>query len=52
MTDTFYQSVPVARGVTGLFYAAPGVTSGGGTGTANPSIAGGPAWKITMLRTA
>ena len=41
MTDTFYQSVPVARGVTGLFYAAPGVTSGGGTGTANPSIAGG-----------
>ena len=27
--------------MTGLFYAAPGVTSGGGTGTANPSIAGG-----------
>ena len=41
MTDTFYQSVPVGRGVTGLFYAAPGVASGGGTGTANPSIAGG-----------
>jgi hypothetical protein len=41
LTDTFYQSVPVARGVTGLFYAAPGVSSGGGTGTANPSIAGG-----------
>ena len=41
LTDTFYQSVPVGRGVTGLFYAAPGVTSGGGTGTANPSIAGG-----------
>src|SRR3954465_7171794 len=41
LTDTFYQSVPVARGVTGLFYAAPGVTSGGGTGTANPSISGG-----------
>ncbi len=41
LTDTFYQSVPVARGVTGLFYAAPGVASGGGTGTANPSIAGG-----------
>src|ERR1022692_4696384 len=41
LTDTFYQSVPVARGVTGLFYAAPGVASGGGTGTANPSISGG-----------
>jgi hypothetical protein len=41
LTDTFYQSVPVSRGVTGLFYASPGVTSGGGTGTANPSIAGG-----------
>jgi len=41
LTDNFYQSVPVGRGVTGLFYAAPGVTSGGGTGTANPSIAGG-----------
>jgi hypothetical protein len=41
LTDTFYQSVPVGRGVTGLFYAAPGVASGGGTGTANPSIAGG-----------
>jgi hypothetical protein len=41
LTDTFYSSVPVARGVTGLFYASPGVTSGGGTGTANPSISGG-----------
>src|SRR4051794_11602254 len=41
LTDTFYSSVPVGRGVTGLFYAAPGVTSGGGTGTANPSISGG-----------
>src|SRR5205823_8080927 len=29
------------RGVTGLFYASPGVTSGGGTGAANPSISGG-----------
>jgi len=41
LNDQFYQSVPVGRGVTGLFYAAAGVTSGGGTGTANPSIAGG-----------
>src|SRR3954466_7708457 len=41
LTDTFYQSVPVARGVTSLFYASPGVGSGGGTGSANPSISGG-----------
>jgi hypothetical protein len=41
LTDSFYESVPVSRSVTGLFYAAPGVASGGGTGTANPSIAGG-----------
>src|SRR6516165_8906324 len=41
LTDNFYESVPVGRGVTALFYAAPGVASGGGTGTANPSIAGG-----------
>src|SRR5207249_7479593 len=41
LTDTFYQSVPVSRGVTGLFYASPGVSSGGGSGTANPSISGG-----------
>ncbi|MBZ5570367.1 MAG: TonB-dependent receptor [Acidobacteriia bacterium] len=41
LTDNFYQAVPVGRGVTGLFYAAPGVASGGGTGTANPSISGG-----------
>jgi hypothetical protein len=41
LTDNFYQSVPVPRNVTGLFYAAPGVASGGGTGTANPSISGG-----------
>src|SRR6476620_4544405 len=28
LTDTFYQAVPVARGVAGLFYASPGVSSG------------------------
>src|SRR4051812_763262 len=41
LTDSFYNSVPVARGVTSLFYASPGVTSGGGTGAGNPSISGG-----------
>jgi len=41
LSDNFYENVPVGRNVTGLFYAAPGVASGGGTGTANPSISGG-----------
>jgi hypothetical protein len=41
LNDTFYSRVPVARGVTGLFYASPGVASGGGTGAGNPSISGG-----------
>jgi len=41
LNDTFYSQVPVARNVTGLFYAAAGVNEGGGTGAANPSIAGG-----------
>src|SRR4051812_9859429 len=41
LTDTFYQSVPVARGVTGLFYASPSAVDGGiAGGTANPSIGG------------
>ena len=41
LNDTFYQQIPVARNVTSLFYASAGVTDGGGTGAANPSIAGG-----------
>src|SRR5207248_10429061 len=41
LTDNFYNSVPVARGVASLFYASPGVTASGGTGAANPSISGG-----------
>lgn len=41
LNDTFYQNIPTARNVTGLFYASAGVTDGGGTGSANPSIAGG-----------
>jgi hypothetical protein len=40
LNDDFYQKLPVARGVAGLFYLAPGVVSGGGTGAANPSIGG------------
>jgi Carboxypeptidase regulatory-like domain/TonB-dependent Receptor Plug Domain len=41
LNDEFYEKVPVGRNVSGLFYAAPGVASGGGTGVANPSISGG-----------
>ncbi len=32
--------MPLPRNVSGAFYIAPGVVSGGGTGTANPSIGG------------
>lgn len=41
LSDEFYDKVPVGRNVSGLFYAAPGVASGGGTGVSNPSISGG-----------
>lgn len=41
LSDTFYASVPVPRNVSGLFYVAPGVADGGGTGRSNPSISGG-----------
>jgi hypothetical protein len=41
LSDDFYDKVPVGRNVTGLFYIAPGVAGGGGTGVANPSISGG-----------
>ncbi|HET9695659.1 MAG TPA: carboxypeptidase regulatory-like domain-containing protein [Terriglobales bacterium] len=40
LNDTFYNAVPIARNVGALFSAAPGVVSGGGTGTTNPSISG------------
>lgn len=40
ITDTFYSALPLPRNVSGTFYIAPGVVSGGGTGVANPSIGG------------
>lgn len=40
LNSTFYSQVPVQRNVGSLFYTAPGVASGGGTGTSNPSIGG------------
>ena len=41
LNDSFYEKIPVPRGVAGLFYLAPGVAGGGASGTANPSISGG-----------
>jgi len=48
LTDTFYNRVPMARQVSAIFYAAPGVAGGqvagvanqAGPGAANPSIGG------------
>jgi hypothetical protein len=40
ITEQFYSAMPLPRNVSGAFYVAPGVVSGGGTGTANPSIGG------------
>ena len=39
-SDSFYNKIPLGRGVSSLFYLAPGVTSGLGTGAENPSISG------------
>src|SRR6266446_4491633 len=39
-SDDFYSKIPLGRGVSSLFYLAPGVVSGGGTGRENPSISG------------
>lgn len=40
ISDELYESLPVARNVAAIFSLAPSVVSGGGTGTANPSIGG------------
>ena len=40
LNDEFYEKLPVQRSVSALFYFAPGVVGGGGTGAANPSIGG------------
>jgi len=51
LTDQFYNSVPMPRNVSAIFYAAPGVASGQvagsanqiGPGSSNPSIGGASA---------
>ena len=40
LSDQFYQQVPVARNVSGLFYVAPGAADSGRAGRSNPSISG------------
>jgi hypothetical protein len=40
LPDTFYQRVPLRRGIASVFYLAPGVVSGLGTGSDNPSMSG------------
>jgi Carboxypeptidase regulatory-like domain len=38
--DTFYENIPVQRGVASLFYLSPGAVDGQKTGSNNPSISG------------
>jgi hypothetical protein len=40
LSEKLYQNVPINRNVSGIMAMAPGVTEGGGTGSANPSISG------------
>jgi len=49
LTDEFYAKVPMGRGVANLFYTAPGVANGGGTGTSNPSISGSSGLENTYV---
>ena len=41
LSDQLFRHIPVQRGVTGIFYLAPGTTDSLGGGVANPSISGG-----------
>src|SRR5438132_6216880 len=41
LNDQLFHNIPVQRGVTGLFYLAPGTTDSLGGGVANPSVSGG-----------
>jgi len=40
IADTFFENIPVQRGVASLFYLSPGAVDGGQTGSNNPSISG------------
>ncbi|HVS82693.1 MAG TPA: carboxypeptidase regulatory-like domain-containing protein [Pyrinomonadaceae bacterium] len=43
LDDQLFKNIPVQRGVTSLFYLAPGTTDSLGGGASNPSISGGSA---------
>src|SRR6266542_3630446 len=43
LNDQLFSNIPVARGVSALFYLAPGTTDSLGGGRDNPSISGGSA---------
>ena len=43
LNDQLFSNIPVQRGVSGLFYLAPGTTDSLGGGRDNPSISGGSA---------
>src|SRR4029079_5816550 len=43
LNDQLFSNIPVARGVSSLFYLAPGTTDSLGGGRDNPSISGGSA---------
>ena len=43
LNDQLFANIPVQRGVSSLFYLAPGTTEGLGGGRDNPSISGGSA---------
>ena len=43
LSDHLYESLPLARSVTSLFYLGPGTTDSLGGGSANPSVSGGSA---------
>ena len=43
LSSTLFANIPVQRGVSGLFYLAPGTTDSLGGGRDNPSISGGSA---------
>jgi hypothetical protein len=38
--DTFFENIPIQRGVASLFYLSPGAVDGQKTGSNNPSISG------------
>ncbi|HKT11674.1 MAG TPA: carboxypeptidase regulatory-like domain-containing protein [Terriglobia bacterium] len=49
ITSTDYSKLPLGRNVSSLFYVAPGVASGLGTGEANPSISGASGLENTYV---